>query len=595
MALAACSLLLVLGLVCGSAYGNAQSDNGAAGNQTPLATGSISNPTQMAAGSKSAVYNIGSGNCTCNDPNTEYTIVGTSTNGSTVKIKGGSEQNPIHVILDNVTIDQGSVKPSCSPITVESGYAIIKLRGTNVLKAGYKHNGGILDKLVHDDGLAGLCVPKGSTCIITSVDGDGSTNGSLEAHGGHDKYGGAGIGTNYNDNTGSSYINGGTIKAYGAHSAAGIGSGRDGECYTVCIQGGDVWAWGGTYAAGIGGGDAVGVSTGGTTHDLWVHGGTVHAYGGDNGGAGIGGSEGGGTGSITITGGNITAYGCGEHGSKGSAAGIGSGDGEKCGTIKIGQGSGELTINAKGYGEGAGIGGANCKSGTIDIKLRSGTITATGGPEAAGIGSGDDESGAINIKGNGTINAYAGWKSAAIGAGDQGHSGPININGNSSRLNINAYAPKPQNPGESFVSYAAIIGAGDGSASDISINNANINLNGSPTATIEGAGIGTGSSNDLSLKDGGIGTITISNAQIRFHSIHQMDGAGIGAGYGSNIKTITLDNVDYEGPTIGSSCSDRFGTDENSMGSISISNSNIKATARGDRKRIHAGIGTGPY
>ena len=84
MMLAACSLLLALGLVCGPAYGD-----GATGNSTPLTTGSISSSGQMAAGSKSAVYNIGSGNCTCNDPNTEYTIIGTSTNGSTVKIKGG--------------------------------------------------------------------------------------------------------------------------------------------------------------------------------------------------------------------------------------------------------------------------------------------------------------------------------------------------------------------------------------------------------------------------------------------------------------------------------------------------------------------------
>ena len=597
MALAMCALCGALGLVCGSAYGEGQSGGGDESAPLALMAGSNDGSTlQTATSSKSTTYNIGSGSCVCIDPSTEYTIVGTSTNGATVTIKGGnSEANAVHVTLDNVTIDQGSVKPSSSPITVVSGYAVIKLRGTNVLKAGYKRNGGILDKLVHDDGLAGLCVPKGSTCIITSADGDGSTNGSLEAYGGHDKYGGAGIGTNYDDDTGSIYINGGTVKAYGAHSAAGIGSGRDGECYTVCIQGGDVWAWGGEYAAGIGGGDAVGASTGGTTHDLWIHGGTVHAYGGNNGGAGIGGSEGGSTDKITITGGSITAYGCGEHGSKGSAAGIGSGDGEECGTIKINQGSGELTINATGCGEGAGIGGANCKSGTIDIKLRGGTITATGGPEAAGIGSGDDESRTINIAGNGTVSAYAGWKSAAIGAGDQGHSGPININGNSSRLNINAYAPKPQNSGENFVSYAAIIGAGDGSASDISINNANINLNGSPTATIEGAGIGTGSSNDLSMKDGGIANITISNAKIRFYSLHEMDGAGIGAGYGSNVKTITLDGVDYEGPTIGSSCSDRFGTDENSVDSISISNSNIKAIARGDRERNHAGIGTGPY
>ena len=505
MASAACAFLVALGLVCSSAYGDAQSEGDEAAGPTPLVAGSVDDFTQLTTASNSTVYNVGSGSCTCDDPGMQYTIVGASTNGSTVTIKGGSEQNPIRVTLENVTIDQGSVKPSRSPVTVESGYAVITLRGTNVLRAGHKRV-----TFAHDWGFAGLCVQKGATCIITSADGDGSTSGSLEARGGHNKYGGAGIGTSYDDDTGSIYIRGGTVRAYGAPSAAGIGSGRDGECYTTCIEGGDVWAWGGKYAAGIGGGDAVGVSTGGTTHDLWVHGGTIHAYGGDDGGAGIGGSEGGSVDKITITGGNITAYGCGEHGSAGSAAGIGSGDGEVCGTIKIDQGSGELTINAQGHGEGAGIGGANCKSGTIDIRLRGGAITAKGGPEAAGIGSGDDESGSIAIKGNGAVNAYAGWKSAAIGAGDQGHSGPITINGNSSRLNINAYAPGPQNPGESFVSYAAIIGAGDGSASDISINNANINLNGPGLGTIDGAGIGTGSSNDLSLSDGGIGSISIT-------------------------------------------------------------------------------------
>ena len=588
--LAACAFLIALGLACGFAYGNPQSGDGEAAGSPSLTAGSVADSSQLAAASKSVVYNVGSGSCTCDDPDTEYTIVGASANGATVTIKGGSEQAPIRVVLDNVTIDQGSVKPSRSPVTVENGHAVIMLRGTNMLKAGYKRVA-----LQHDWGFAGLCVQKGATCIITSAEGDGFTAGSLEAHGGHDKYGGAGIGTNYDDDTGSIYINGGTIRAYGAPSAAGIGSGRDGECYTTCIQGGDVWAWGGEYAAGIGGGDAVGVSTGGTTHDLWIHGGTVHAYGGDNGGAGVGGSEGGSVDSITITGGNITACGCGERGSKGSAAGIGSGDGEVCGSININQGSGELSIEAKGYGEGAGIGGANCKSGAIDINLRGGTVTATGGPEAAGIGSGDDESGSISIRGNGTVNAQAGWESAAIGAGDQGHSGPININGNSSRLTINAYSPKPQNPGESFVSYAAIIGAGDGSASDIAINNANVNLNGPGIGTIDGAGIGSGSSNDLSVKDKGIGNITIRNAKIRFYGIHQMHGAGIGAGYGSNIKSIVFDNVDYDGPTIGSSSSDRFGTDENSMDSISISNSTVKAIARGDQKHNHAGIGTGPY
>ena len=40
-----------------------------------------------------------------------------------------------------------------------------------MLKAGHKRV-----TLQHDWGFAGLCVQKGATCVITSVDGDGSTD-----------------------------------------------------------------------------------------------------------------------------------------------------------------------------------------------------------------------------------------------------------------------------------------------------------------------------------------------------------------------------------------------------------------------------------
>ena len=125
MVLVTCAFLVAFGLVCGSAYGDSRSDDGDAADSASLIAGSIGDSAQMTAALQSVVCNVGSGNCTCDDPDTEYTIVGASTNGSTVTIKGGSEQKPIRVTLDNVTIDQGSVKPSRAPVTVESGHAVI--------------------------------------------------------------------------------------------------------------------------------------------------------------------------------------------------------------------------------------------------------------------------------------------------------------------------------------------------------------------------------------------------------------------------------------------------------------------------------------
>lgn len=549
-----------------------------------------------------ATHNIhvspGSPTVVCDRAGDEYTIFGTGS-GHAVSISGGSAANPVYVTLDGFTVEaSGGRGDGNAPVQVNNGYCVLRLRGQNRLVSGWHDI-----TLKKDEGIAALRVRGGATCVVTSAEGDGSTSGSLYAECTHDDHGGAGIGSNYNEDTGSIVIRGGTIEAHGGHCGAGIGSGRDGVCTSVAIEGGDVTAYGGEYAAGIGGGDAVGASDGGDVRDLRISGGTVRAFGGNNGGAGIGGSEGGDVGTITITGGTITARGCGRSGEKGdgNAAGIGGGDGGAA-TIVIDQAEGtELAIDAlggwSGSHGGAGIGSANCTSKDISIFLRGGTIRAEGGEKAAGIGGGNKQSGAITIRGYGTVDAIAGRDGCAIGAGQQCHSGPITIQGSGPNtgacgypLLIRAYGGSTRNGSQN----GALIGSGDGSAGDISIRGASVSLEPAAGASLYGAGIGTGCSNDLSIKDGGIRKIEVRDATVRVSNASHMYGAGIGAGYNSNIGQITLENVTYTGPTIGTSCGNRVLTNANNMDAISIANSTIAATAV-DHGDPWAGIGTGPY
>lgn len=539
------------------------------------------------------IANPGAWPVTCNDPANDYVITGTG-NGMAASISGGDSANPIIVTLENLTVQNSGGGHSNAPVQVESGsYCIIKLSGTNTLVGGWHEI-----TLKADEGIAGLRVMPGATCIITSASGDDSTEGTLNASCSHDDHGGAGIGSSYNEDTGTIIIRGGTIAAQGGHCGAGIGSGRDGICTDVRIEGGRVTATGGEYAAGIGGGDSVGTGSGGNTQSITISGGEVYAYGGNNGGAGIGGSEGGEVNSIRITGGNIVAKGCGESPSEGKAAGIGGGDGKAASSIVIDQAEGvDLTIEATGH-HGAGIGSAGATAGTIDMTLRGGSIRAIGGDESAGIGGGCKQSGPIYLKGRGEIRAKAGGGASAIGAGRQKHSKEITIQGSGENLSPYNYPLHILAEATTSTEYsheAALIGSGDGTAGNIAINNAFVELNPYSGTSSTGAGIGTGCSNDLSLHDGGIDSIVIRNSQIKFSGGgRNVYGAGIGAGFGSHISTIELTNVTYDGPTIGTSCSNRALTDENSVESIYIAGSNITAKPD-DLGSAWAGIGTGPY
>ncbi|MBQ9526956.1 MAG: hypothetical protein IJR68_05035, partial [Fretibacterium sp.] len=181
----------------------------------------------------------------------------------------------LNLTIDGFNTDYSEVNFPCSGISLVNGAKLhLTVKGTNTLKAGF---GGV-----------GIAVPAGCTLEITS-----SSTGTLNATGGKNYGGGAGIGSignHSNTNTQTMYlypqglgditINGGTINAQGgtwydyttaAGGAAGIGSSEysgvsdntnhfDNKTYvnsitgSVTITGGTVNATGGFTAAGIGGG-----------------------------------------------------------------------------------------------------------------------------------------------------------------------------------------------------------------------------------------------------------------------------------------------------------------------------------------------------
>ncbi len=185
------------------------------------------------------------------------------------------------------------------------------------------------------------------------------------------------------------YIYGGVIKAWGGNNSAGIGGGDEGNGAYVEVYGGEVYAWGGDDGAGIGGG------WNGCGDQLIVHGGLVKAWGGGN-GAGIGsGSEASHVGyGEQIFGGSVTIYG-GEVYAYGGvdAAGIGGGE-DANGAYTIITGG---YVYAEGQDEGAGIGGGQDGNGN-HLEIHGGTVIAKAGCDdtgcrAIGPGTGCDDYG----------------------------------------------------------------------------------------------------------------------------------------------------------------------------------------------------------
>ncbi|MCD8056580.1 MAG: carbohydrate-binding domain-containing protein, partial [Clostridiales bacterium] len=107
-----------------------------------------------------------------------YSIIGdgeTSTTSTTIKVTA-SDSNPVTIILDKVNI----VSYDASPLEISgSSNVTIVLSGTNTLDAS------------NTSGCAGLQKTSTNRLEITSNDGDGSTEGTLDATGGSNA---AGIG-----------------------------------------------------------------------------------------------------------------------------------------------------------------------------------------------------------------------------------------------------------------------------------------------------------------------------------------------------------------------------------------------------------------
>ncbi len=316
-------------------------------------------------------YNPGDGALLFTEPGS-YTVslkegVAEST-GSKIQANGGTPDNPIVIMLNNVKIQNGS----CAfDVKGTSHVRLILMAGTaNTLTSGQYY--------------PGIRCQAGATLAIKGP-------GALSAAGG--EYG-AGIGGGLDGSGGHITVSGGTLTATGGYGAAGIGggagTGTGGSGGHITIGGGTLTATGGTGAAGIGGG--FGNSGGGSGGHITVGGGTLTARGGDYGGAGIGGGGSSGAGSgaggsgghITIGGGTVTARG-GTYGAGiGGGGGAGIGTGGSGGHITIGGG----TVTARGGTYGAGIGGGGRQSG---IGGSGGTVVISGGSINTAAGGGNAE------------------------------------------------------------------------------------------------------------------------------------------------------------------------------------------------------------
>jgi hypothetical protein len=549
----------------------------------------------------------------CSEGNDAFTITQSGNyifkgNGSTV----GSKKIVVNSSLSNVTITLDSVSIRSTNSAAFSVGAETKV--TLTLKSKNELHGG--------SKFAGLRVHPTSTLII-----EGGNDDRLSAEG---TGGGAGIGGNINEQSGTITINGGYVTATvpviagsnggagigggegGSGGAtitggiiiarsngggAGIGGGRNGNAGKVTITGGKVTATSRSRAAGIGGGDygtgevtinggevdatggdeGAGIGGGaGSNGIVYIDSGKVTATGGKNGAAGIGGGAGRG-GKVTINGGEVTAT------SFDQGAGIGGGYSGK-GEVTIT--GGKVTANATNIfsysSGGAGIGGGDSRDGNVTIT--GGKVDATGGNLGAGIGGGSYGKGEVTITG-GEVNATGGDNGAGIGGGTS-DTGKVNIKGGKVTAfgGSNGAGIGGGNSGKGEVTInggevtatggnlGAGIGGGDYGTGEVAINGGEV----AATGGDKGAGIGGG--------EGGAGKVYIDSGKVA--ATGGNNGAGIGGGIdGAGEVAITGGEV----AAIGSSDGAGIGGGKGGDGKVNIKGGKITAKGLGGG----AGIGGG--
>ena len=215
------------------------------------------------------------------------------------------------------------------------------------------------------------------------------------------------------------------VNAVNSGSGPAIGT-RAGISNIDITVGGLINATGGTNSAGIGSGYKQGHVAVADGSNITIDKGSVTAIGGA-GGAGIGGGFEGAVGKITISGAGTHVTATGGRGSSGIGASENSFSGVTVDSTQV-----EIidaTVIAKGFGDGAGIGGGQYNGINGLVKIQNADITAQGGDGGAGIGGGfASEGGSIIIDG-GIIDAKGGSSAAGIGGGFTGTAVLIDIKG----------------------------------------------------------------------------------------------------------------------------------------------------------------------
>lgn len=161
-------------------------------------------------------------------------------------IKGGSEDKPVEVTLQDVTLTVkqddywGDDKRFAGIVIDENSYVKLTIDGENYVRGGRN--------------CAGIYVSNTATLVIDAANADakltciGGCKDGSSSHGG-----GAGIGANVDCQYGNIIINGGIIYAEGCKGGAGIGGswgGRDETPGKITINGGNVTAKGSTGLSG---------------------------------------------------------------------------------------------------------------------------------------------------------------------------------------------------------------------------------------------------------------------------------------------------------------------------------------------------------
>ena len=184
----------------------------------------------------------------------------------------GANTNCIRLTTDITTLDQewyvvdGTLNFGTGGVKVSGNVNLVLADGASLTVMGAAKK-------------AGINVAAGnSLTIYGQSDGTGTLTARGNSSDGSDT-GGAGIGGNEKESSGTITINGGIINAAGGSSSggSGIGGGANGNCGVITINGGTVTATGGSYGAGIGGGRN---GNGGT---VTINNGTVTATAGSSG------------------------------------------------------------------------------------------------------------------------------------------------------------------------------------------------------------------------------------------------------------------------------------------------------------------------